>query len=138
MSEGAPVSRDSRPPDHSDTGPPWERAREFVSNPLGREDDEVEREVEETHEIVYGPDGRTPEAERKKRTIHITRDPFPSALEIFAEWIFRLLGTVVVCFLALAVALHLARMSAPLWAWLLPALALLVAAPFAVLAWRED
>lgn len=132
------MSRNSRPPDHSDTGPPWERAREIVSNPMGGVEDETGRTVEETHEIVYGPDGRTPEAERTQRRIEINRDPFPSALEVFIEWIFRLLGTLVVCFLALALAIQLAEMAAPLWTWLLPALGLMCAAPFIVLAFRED
>lgn len=62
MSNRAP-SRDR--PHRSDT----------VPHPFRTEHGETGRRVEEIHELLFGPDGRTPRAERWVRRTRIERDP---------------------------------------------------------------
>lgn len=128
----------NEPDEYSDDAElqPIQRVRQALGSTTRTREHETQREVEETREVVYGPDGQTPEAERQRRRVTIQRDPHPGALSLLMIWIGRLLMGCVVGFSAIAVGISLAKYEAPLWTWITPLLAALVVAPLLADAWR--
>lgn len=109
-----------------------------TAHPRRPDDEERERRLEETREVVYGPDGRTPRAERRTRRLTILRDTDTRPLNEALRWIGRLAGAFLVGFFALGYGIEMGRSEAPLLVWLVPILCALAAAPFLVRVWSTD
>jgi hypothetical protein len=78
-----------------------------VPHPFRTEHGETGRRVEEIHELAYGPDGRTPRAERWVRRTTIERDPRAGLVRSAAGAVFAFALQVALALGALALSLHL-------------------------------